>query len=323
MSDPAGYGNLIVYSDGAYRRYDDARVGLLTHGLQYGTGCFEGIRGYWNEDEKDVLLFRLHEHYERLTNSARMMLMDIGHSVEELVEISAELCARNEFRGDTYLRAIVFKNLETIGVKLRGIPDTTAIIAVPHKKYYEAGNGLRVGVSSWRRVDDTAAPLRAKVTGLYANAALAKSEAEMNGYDEAIMLSHDGHISECSANNLFLVRNDVIYTPDPSQNILEGITRRTVMELARQELGLTVIERSLDRSEAYTADELFFTGTAVGVDFANSVDGRPIGNGTMGPITRKLMALYDDAVHGRLPQYRSWVTPTYARPSRLAATAAR
>jgi branched-chain amino acid aminotransferase len=321
MSDPAGYGNLIVYSNGGYRRYDEARVGLLTHGLQYGTGCFEGIRGYWNEDEQDVLLFQLHAHYERLTNSSRMLLMDIGHSVDELVEISAELCARNEFRGHTYLRAIVFKNMETIGVKLRGIPETTAIIAVPHKSYYDAANGLRVGVSSWRRADDTMAPVRAKVTGLYINAALAKSEAEMNGFDEAIMLSQDGHISECSAENLFLVRDNVLYTPDPSQNILEGITRKAIMTLAREELGLTVVERALDRSEAYTADELFFTGTAVGVDFANSVDHRPIGDGSMGPITRKLAALYNEAVLGRLPKYRSWVTPTYARPSRLAAAA--
>lgn len=319
MSDPAGYGNLIVYSNGGYRRYDEARVGLLTHGLQYGTGCFEGIRGYWNEDEQDVLLFQLHAHYERLTNSSRMLLMDIGHSVDELVEISAELCARNEFRGHTYLRAIVFKNMETIGVKLRGIPETTAIIAVPHKSYYDASGGLKVGVSSWRRADDTMAPVRAKVTGLYINAALAKSEAEMNGFDEAIMLSHDGHISECSAENLFLVRDSVLYTPDPSQNILEGITRKAIMTLAREELGLTVVERALDRSEAYGADELFFTGTAVGVDFANSVDHRPIGDGSMGPITRKLAALYNEAVLGRLPKYRSWVTPTYARPSRLAA----
>ncbi len=205
MSEPVDFRNLIVYSDGEFRRYDDARVGLLTHGLQYGTGCFEGIRGYWNEAEQDVLLFQLRAHYERLTRSCQTLLMDIGHSVDELIEISAELCARNGLRGHTYLRAIVFKNLETIGVRLRGIPETTAIIAVPHVNYYDASGGLRVGVSSWRRVDDTAAPVRAKVTGLYVNAALAKSEAEMNGFDEAIMLSQDGHISECSAENLFLV----------------------------------------------------------------------------------------------------------------------
>ncbi len=321
MSEPVDFRNLIVYSDGEFRRYDDARVGLLTHGLQYGTGCFEGIRGYWNEAEQDVLLFQLRAHYERLTRSCQTLLMDIGHSVDELIEISAELCARNDLRGHTYLRAIVFKNLETIGVRLRGIPETTAIIAVPHVNYYDASGGLRVGVSSWRRVDDTAAPVRAKVTGLYVNAALAKSEAEMNGFDEAIMLSQDGHISECSAENLFLVTGGTLYTPDASQNILEGVTRKCIMTLAREELGLTVVERSIDRSELYGADELFFTGTAVGVDFANSVDHRPIGNGTMGPITRQLSAIYDDAVHGRLPKYRSWVTPTYARPSQLAAAA--
>jgi branched-chain amino acid aminotransferase len=320
MSDSNGYGDLTVYSDGAYRRYDDARVGLLSHGLQYGTGCFEGIRGYWNEDEQDVLLFQLQPHYDRLIRSSRIVMMDVGHSMEQLIEISAELCVRNKYRCDVYLRAIVFKNLEDIGVRLRGIPETFAIIAVPHKKYFDASHGKRVGIGSWRRISDTMAPVRAKVSGLYINAALAKTEAEMNGFDEAIMLSHDGHLSECSAENLFVVRDGVLYTPDTSQNILEGITRRTVMQLAREELGMTVIERTIDRSDAYTADEFFFTGTAAGIQFATSIDHRPIGDGTMGPITTKLSALYDDAVNGRLPKYRSWVTPAYARPSRLAAT---
>jgi branched-chain amino acid aminotransferase len=312
MSKSGEYDNLVLYANGGYCRYDEARVGLLTHALQYGTACFEGIRGYWNADEQDILMFHLRAHYERLTTSARMLLMDIGHSVDELIEITAELCTRNGFRGDTYFRSIVFKNFEGIGVKLHGVSETTAIIAMPHVPYYQAKNGLKAGVSSWRRVDDTAAPLRAKITGLYVNAALAKSEAEMNGFDEAIMLSYDGHISECSAENLFLVRDGVLLTPGAAENVLEGITRRSVMTLAREELGLTVVERAIDRSELYCADEIIFTGTAVGVDFASSVDHRPVGDGTMGPITRKLSDLYDATTLGKLPKYRSWLTPAYA-----------
>jgi len=301
-----------VYAQGRFLRYDEARVGLLTHGLNYGTGCFEGIRGYWNADEHELQLLLLREHFERLHTSAKILLMHVPHSVDELVQITVELCARNRYEENVYIRPLVYKNAEDVGVRLAGVDDAFAIATIPFKHYYDASAGLKSCVSSWRRIDDTMAPARAKITGGYINAALAKSEAQMNGFDEAIMLSSDGHVAEGSAANLFLVRNGKLFTPDPTQNVLEGITRRAILTLAQDELGVEIVERALDRSELYAADELFFTGTAAGVAFVNSVDHRPVGDGRAGPVTRKLRELYERIVVGREPKYRSWLTPTYA-----------
>jgi len=302
----------IVFAQDGYRRYDEARVGLLTHGLNYGTGCFEGIRGYWQADERELYLLQLREHFERLHLSARILMMEIPYTVDELIGIATELCARNRYEENVYVRPLVYKAAEDVGVRLMGVPDAFAMIAIPFTKYFDAEAGLKTGVSSWRRIDDTMAPARAKITGAYINSALAKSEAQLNGFDEAIMLSHDGHVAEGSAANLFLVRNGTLFTPDPTQNVLEGITRRTVAMLARTELGVTVIERALDRSELYCADELFVTGTAAGISFVQSVDHRLVGDGKMGPITRDLAALFVRVTSGREAKYRHFVTPTYA-----------
>ena len=302
----------IVFAGGAFQRYADAKVGLLTHGLNYGTGCFEGIRGYWNPDDSELYLLQLREHFERLHISARTLLMKLPYSVDELVEIAIELCVRNRYECGIYIRPLIYKSAEDVGVRLTGVPDAFAMAALPFDKYFDASTGLRCCVSSWRRIDDTMAPARSKITGAYINSALAKSEAQMNGFDEAIMLSHDGHVAECSAANLFLVRRGVIYTPDPTQNVLEGITRSTVLALAKEELGMPIVERALDRSELYAADELFMTGTAVGITFINSVDHRPVGDGTLGPVAKALEALFARAVLGYEPAYRSWLTPAYA-----------
>jgi branched-chain amino acid aminotransferase len=302
----------IVFAGGEFRRYDDARVGLLTHGLNYGTGCFEGIRGYWNASERELFVLQLRDHYERLHRSARILLMKLPHTVDELIAITLEVCARNRFEENIYIRPLLYKAAEDVGVRLGGVPDAFAIVAVPFARYFDAETGLKTGVSSWRRIDDTMAPARAKITGAYINSALAKSEAIMNGFDEAIMLSSDGHVSEGSAANLFLVRGDALYTPDPTQNVLEGITRATVVTLARAELGLNVVERALDRSELYTADELFLTGTAAGITYIKSVDHREIGTGAMGPISRDLTALFARLTSGSHPAYRELVTAVYA-----------
>ncbi|MBD5656998.1 MAG: branched-chain amino acid transaminase [Candidatus Eremiobacteraeota bacterium] len=301
-----------VFAGGRFKKYDDARVGLLTHGLNYGTGCFEGIRGYWNPDDRELYLLQLREHYERLHASARVLLMTLPHTIDELVDITVELCALNRFEENIYIRPLMYKAAEDVGVRLVGVPDAFAISALPFGKYFDAEAGLRACVSSWRRIDDTMAPARAKITGAYINSALAKSEAQMNGFDEAIMLSHDGHVAEGSAANLFLVRKGVVYTPDPTQNVLEGITRNTVCRFVREELDLPVVERALDRSELYGADELFLTGTAAGVTYVKSVDHRQIGDGTMGPIVRKLGQIFERFTMGRDPKYRHWLTPTYA-----------
>jgi branched-chain amino acid aminotransferase len=303
---------LTVYADGRFCRYDEAKVGLLTHGLQYGTGCFEGIRGFWSQADDELYLLHLREHYVRLEQSAKILMITLPHSVDELTALTIDLVGRNNFKNDIYIRPCTFKANEDVGVRLHDVKDSFAIITIPFSKYFDSTAGLKCGVSSWRRIDDVMAPARGKITGGYVNSALAKSEAILNGFDEAIMLSSDGHVSEGSAENLFIVRDGVIYTPDPSQNILEGITRRVVMTLAKNELGLTVVERSIDRSELFAADEMFLTGSAAGVQWIASVDHRQISAGVQGPISKKLIDLYGRLTRAELPQYASWLTKTYA-----------
>jgi len=307
------HSSTIVFADGGFRRYDEAKVGLLTHGLQYGTGCFEGIRGYWVPEDHELQLLLLREHYERLKISAKILLMELPYTVDELIEITVELCARNRFESDIYIRPCMFKAAEDIGVRLHNVPDALAIIPVLHQSYFDSSKGLNVCVSSWRRADDTMAPPRAKITGLYVNSALAKSEAVANGYDESIMLSHDGHVAEGSAENVFLVRHGKLYTPDPSQNVLEGCTRRAIMHIAREQFELEIVERSIDRGELYAADEVFFTGTAAGIVHAASIDRRPVGTGAMGPVTKRLSDFYQRAIRGGEPAYRDWLTPVYTK----------
>jgi branched-chain amino acid aminotransferase len=305
-------GGLTSYAQGRFCRYDEAKIGLMTHALHYGTGCFEGVRGFWSARDEELYLFQLEDHYERLHASAKILMMKVPHSVAELVEITTELCARNNFRGDVYVRPLMYKSNEEIGVRLHDVDDALAIMAVPFDRYFDAASGLNCTVSAWRRIDDTTAPARAKVTGVYINSALAKSEAILNGYDEAILLSADGHVSEGSAENIFIVKKGVVYTPDASQNILEGCTRKTLMTLADAEFGITVIERAIDRSELFTADEVFITGSAAGLQFVRAIDHRAVGDGTQGPIAKKLGELYDKGVRGALPTYHPWLTRTYA-----------
>ena len=304
--------SLTIYADGRFCRYDEAKIGLMTHGLHYGTGCFEGVRGFWSSREDELFLFQLRDHYERLHASARILMMKLAPSVDELIDLTIEICIRNNFRGDVYVRPLVYKSDEMIGVRLHDISDAFALIAMPFDRYFDATAGLSCGTSAWRRIDDNIIPARGKVTGGYINSALAKSEAVLNGFDEAIMLSHDGHVSEGSAENIFVVKKGVLYTPDASQNILEGCTRKTIMTLADAELGLTVLERAIDRSELMSADEVFLTGSAAGVQFVRAVDHRIVGDGRQGPITKKLADLYDSVVRGMQPTYFSWLTRTYA-----------
>jgi branched-chain amino acid aminotransferase len=304
--------SITVYADGRFQRYEDAKVGLLTHGLQYGTGCFEGIRGYWVPEERELFLISLRDHFDRLATSMKILTMQLDRSVDELIEITVELCVRNRYESHVYVRPFAYKSAEDVGVRLHNVPDALAIVPIPFVQYIDSHRCLDVCVSSWRRADDTMAPPRAKITGLYVNSALAKSEAVENGYDEAVLLSHDGHVAEGSAENIFLVRRGVLYTPDPSQNVLEGVTRRSVIDIARDELGIATVERSIDRGELYSADEAFFTGTAVGLCPIASVDRRKVGEGTVGPITQRLQAFYERIVTGREPRYESWLTRTYA-----------
>jgi branched-chain amino acid aminotransferase len=300
-----------VYAKGGFRAYEDAKVGLLTHGLQYGTGCFEGIRGYWDPNDRELSLVMLREHYDRLALSAKILLMELPHTTAELIDITVDLVARNKFETNIYIRPCIFKSAEDVGVRLHNVPADFAIIPIPFTTYLDPHAGLKVCISSWRRADDTMAPPRAKITGLYVNSALAKTEAVMNGYDEAVLLSHDGHVAEGSAENIFIVRRGVLYTPDPSQNVLEGCTRKAIMDIAVAEFGLQVVERSIDRGELYAAEEVFFTGTAAGIAHVKSIDQRIVGTGEMGPITKRLGDFYNRVVTAKEPRYRDWITPVY------------
>jgi len=310
---PAEQGALWVYFNGEFKRYADARLGLMTHALHYGTGCFEGIRAYWNPEEEQLFILKQREHYERLRRSARLLYIKIPDSVDALCAASIEVVRRNGFRQDTYIRPIAFKSAEEIGVRLHELKESFGIYATPYGNYVAIEGGIRCMVSSWRRMDDNVAPPRAKITGIYVNSALAKTEAMLNQFDEAIVLTHDGHVSEGSAENLFLVRDQVFVTPSVSENILEGITRRALFHLIREDLGLEVEERPIDRSELYVADEVFLCGTGVQISGVVDIDHRPIGDGSVGPLTLRLQQLYFDAVRGRNPKYRSWLTPVYTK----------
>ncbi len=297
----------IVYFKDRYMPLAEAHVGILTHALNYGTGVFEGIRGYWNAEEECLMLVRPFEHYERWKNNARIPGIEIPASPGELCEITAELCARNGFTTDIYVRPLAFKAAQRVGVSPDGV-DAFAVAAMPFGVYLDSEKGLHAGVSAWRRVEDNAIPGRAKICGAYVNSALATADAKRSGFDEAIFLSENGHVAEGATCNIFVVRGGKLITPGAADNILEGITRSSVMTLAH-DLGLDVIERSVDRSELYIAEELFFTGTAVELAPVTRVDHRPVGDGAIGPITRTLRQVYRDATHGRVAAYRHWVWP--------------
>jgi branched-chain amino acid aminotransferase len=300
-----------VYLDGEIKRYQDARLGLMTHALHYGTGVFEGIRAYWNPEHEQLFILKQREHYARLLRSVKVLKLKIPLPLDELCKLSVELVRRNGFRQDTYIRPIAFKSSEEIGVRLHNLKDSFAIYVTPFGNYVDIERGIRCMVSSWRRIDDNVAPPRAKITGIYVNSALAKSEAMENGFDEAIMLTHDGHVCEGSAENLFIVRDGKVFTPPPTDNILEGITRLALIQLMKQELGLEVVERSIDRSELYVADEVFLCGTGAQISPVVDVDRRQVGDGRVGAVVSKLQRLYFDAVRGRNEKYLDWLTPVY------------
>jgi branched-chain amino acid aminotransferase len=300
-----------VYFDGEFKQYKDVHLGLMTHALHYGTGCFEGIRGYWSETQRQMFLVLVEPHFRRLQQSAKIVRIELKYGIQEMTEATLEILRRNRFQEDVYIRPLAFKSSEEIGVRLHNLDDSFAIYTAPFGAYVDVENGIRCMVSSWRRVDDNAAPARAKITGIYINSALAKTEAMDNGFDEAIVLTHDGHVSEGSAENIFVVREDTLITPPESDNILEGVTRKVLMKLAREDLGLPVVERSLDRSELYVADEVFLCGTGAQVSPVIDIDRRIVGDGAVGPVTKALQDLYFDICKGRVEEKLDWLTPVY------------
>ncbi len=303
--------NTVVWFEGRFVRLADAKVSALTHAFNYGTGVFEGIRGYYERQKKELFLFRMVEHYERWKKNCRILRIKVAPSVDDLTEITGELCRRNNFETHVYVRPLAYKASARIGVPTDD-NDACSIMAIPVGEDPSAKKGHTAGISSWRRVEDNAIPGRAKICGAYVNSVLAVDEARRNGYDEAIFLNENGHVAEGATSNLFIVRGGKLITPPGTDNILEGITRATIIELARRELALPVVERSIDRTELYICDEVFLTGTAAEVTPLVEVDHRAVGTGEVGVITQKLRTLYTEATRGRIPGYSHWVWPVYS-----------
>ena len=298
-----------AYLGGHFVPFADAKVSLATHALQYGTGVFEGIRAYWNPEQEQLYVFRLREHFERMALSCRIVRIALPAGPDELSAIVVELLQRNAFHADVYVRPLAYKAALVVKVALHGIRDGFGIYAFPLGDYLSTA-GLAARTASWRRISDDAIPARAKVTGAYVNTALAVDDASGSGAEEAIFLTAGGHVSEGGGANLFMVSNGVIATPPVTDDILEGITRSTILELAR-EAGYAVVERPIDRTELYIADELFFSGTGAQIAPCTQVDSRRIGDGTIGPIARALGARYLAVARGDDPAHRDWLTPVY------------
>lgn len=299
-----------AYLNGKFVPIRDAKISVMTHAFNYGTGCFEGVRAYWNEDEGQLYGLHFREHYTRLLRSCRILRISLPHSVEDLIDITVELLRKCNYREDAYIRPIAYKASELIGVRLHNLEDAFTVFAVPFGNYVPIDRGISAQVSSWRRVDDNAVPARSKITGSYINPALSKTEAEESGFEEAIVLTDDGHVAEGSAANLVLVRDGKLVTPPATDNILEGIVRSTIMRIAADEK-IPVEIRRVDRTELYIADEAFLCGTGVQVSAITSIDHRQVGNGEVGPIARRLSRIYFDAVRGKTPKYKDWLTPIY------------
>jgi branched-chain amino acid aminotransferase len=305
---PRPLDELIAYFEGDYVALKDAKVSIMTHAFMYGTATFEGIRAYWNADQGQLYGLFIREHLERIRSSAKILLMENLPSVDELFGIVTETVKRNGFREDAYVRPSFYKSTRAIGVKLHHLDHELYVIATPFGNYVDIEKGIRIMTSSWRRNADEALPARGKIVGGYVNMAFQKSEAELNGYDEALVLTPNGHASEASAANLFMVRGGTLITPPVSDDILEGVTRKAILTLAA-DLGIPTEVRSIDRSELYVCDEVFLCGTGVQVSPVIEVDHRPVGSGKIGPVARRISETYFAAVRGTLPQYQSWLTP--------------
>ncbi|MCX7632901.1 MAG: branched-chain amino acid transaminase [Turneriella sp.] len=296
--------------EGRFVPLKDANVNIRTHALQYGTACFGGMRAYFNSEKNNLYLIRLEDHHARLRASSRILQMQWSMPFEEFRQITIELLRRGNWRENCYLRPIIYKSELSLSPRLHNVTDSFAMYAIPLDDYLDTRRGLRAMISSWVRLSDNQIPARAKATGGYINSALAKSEAMQSGFDEAIFLDVRGMVCEGSAENIFIVRDGKLITPGTASSILEGITRRTVLTMAR-DLGIETIERDISRTELYAADEVFFTGTGAQIAWVESIDHRPIGNGSIGPITEKLQKTFFAYVRGELPQYQHWLTPVY------------
>ncbi|HRJ57317.1 MAG TPA: branched-chain amino acid transaminase [Anaerolineales bacterium] len=295
-----------AFFEGRVVPLSEAKINIATHGFLYGTAVFGGMRAYWNEEKQRLFVFRPYDHFKRLLNSGRMLAMSIPYDEESLIQLTLDLLRTDNWQRDVYLRPTIYKADMGIGVRLHDLKDEFCMFVLAFEKYVKNDTDAHVTVSSWRRIDDNVIPARGKVSGAYANSALIKTDANRAGFDEALVLDHNGHLSEGSAMNVFMVRDGVLVTPPVTDNILEGITRRSIIEIAKKELGLDVVERSIDRTEVFIAEEMFMTGTAAQVVAVTKIDHRPVGSGSMGPVTSKLRAAFDNIVRAKNPKFLHW-----------------
>ena len=297
-----------AYFQGDFVPIEEAKISIMNHTFLYGTSVFEGIRAYWSQADKKLYLFRALEHFQRLKQSMKILHMELEEDASDFLLLAKELMKVNEVKQDAYLRATVYKSGERIGPALLNNKDEFCIFAIPFGDYLDTQKGIPVTVSNWRRVEDNAIPSRAKISGSYVNTALAKTDALLGNFAESILLDEQGHVTEGSAMNIFMVKANKFITTPVYQNILEGITRNTLLELIREELGCQSETRTIDRSELYTADELFFCGTGAQISPITSVDYRKISDGKPGKLTRALSQLYFDLVKNKIPKYQNWCT---------------
>ena len=299
----------LAFFKGNFVDIKNANVNIQTHALHYGTAVFEGIRGNWNTTNDSMIIFRLREHYERLIRGTRILLIDIPYDVDELCNITTDLVHKSGYKQDVYIRPIAYKSAEKIAnLKLPELENDFALMIIPFGDYIDSSRAINCCTSSWRRLDDTNIPPRVKISGNYVNSILAKTEAVLAGFDEAIILNQSGSVSEGSGENLFIINDGEITTPPLSDNNLDGITRNCVFEIAKQELGIQIKEKTIFRSELYLADEVFLTGTAAHITPVGQLDKRTIGTGETGEITTKIQSLYSDIVRGNNSKYLDWCT---------------
>lgn len=298
-----------AYFEGQLVPLGDAKISVQTHAFLYGTSIFEGIRGYYLPESNSLSIFRMREHYERMIANARLFYLDdSGLSLEDYERITVELIQKNQPDSDVYIRPSLYKSNLNITPHLGQTTTAFTVWTIPFGNYLDLSKGLKVIVSNWRRLGDNMIPPRAKAAGAYMNTALAVTDARKMGFDDAVFLTESGHVSEGSAMNLFLVKNGKLLTPGVTASILEGITRDSLMTLAQNELGVETVQRTIDRSELYFADEAFFCGTGAQVAPITAFDGRAVGNGEIGPVTKQLQEVYFKAVKNQLPEYSKWCT---------------
>lgn len=299
-----------VFYQGEIVNEKEVNISIRCKALNYGLGCFEGIRAYYDSSTDQLYAFKLEEHYKRFLDSCKILNIKLPYNVEDLSKATIEVLRANNYKCNAYIRPMAFKGSSNVSPSLVDDDDRIVIYCQPMNKY-ASKEALSVCVSSWNRLHDNALPARAKITGSYVNSALANMEAIQNGYDEAIFLTSEGYVAEGSSENIFIVRDGKLLTPAASECILEGITRKLVIELAKNELNMEVIERRIARTELYSADEVFFSGTAMEVTPVTEVDRRVVGKGEPGPVFRKIQGLFGELTVGRMERYASSSTPVY------------